>query len=85
MNALDYVALSVLAFMVALVIGVLVFLGSWPGRVAAKRKHPYTTGVAVGGWATLLLGGIFFPLVLIWAYSGSSDEVVTRLNSEDHS
>ena len=85
MTGLDYAALVIMAFMAALAIGVLVFLGGWPGRVAAKRKHPYTSGVTVGGWVSLLAGGIFFPLILVWAYTGSTDDQVAQLNNEDAS
>ncbi|WP_158506874.1 DUF3302 domain-containing protein [Ruegeria atlantica] len=40
MTALDYVALGVLVFIAAILVGVFVFLGGWPGRVAKKRRHP---------------------------------------------
>ncbi|SPJ28932.1 DUF3302 domain-containing protein [Falsiruegeria mediterranea] len=73
MTGLDYAALGMLAFMGALAIGVIVFIGGWPGRVAAKRNHPYRSAVTVGGWITLIAGGVFFPLVLIWAYAGTPD------------
>ncbi len=75
MTGLDYAALGMLAFMVALAIGAVRFVGGWPGRVATKRNHPYRSAVAVGGWITLIAGGVFFPIVLIWAYAGSPDAV----------
>ena len=73
MTSLDYVALGMLLFMAILGICVFVFLGGWPGRVAAKHNHPYLSAVTIGGWVTLIAGGIFYPLVLIWAYAGSTD------------
>ncbi|MBE1282205.1 MAG: DUF3302 domain-containing protein [Rhodobacteraceae bacterium] len=76
MTALDYAAIGMLLFMAALGIGVFVFLGGWPGRVAAKRRHPYQSAVSIGGWVTLIAGGVLFPLVLIWAYAGSTDAEV---------
>jgi len=39
-----------------------------PGVIAKKRGHPWAEAVAVGGWATLICGFVFWPLVLIWAY-----------------
>ena len=39
-----------------------------PGRIARKRGHPWAQAVTVGGWATLICGFVFWPLVLIWAY-----------------
>ena len=83
MTTLDYIAIGMILFMVGLGIGVIVFLGGWPGRVAAKRKHPYRSAVSIGGWVTLVAGGVLFPLVLIWAYAGSTDaEVVATDVSE---
>ncbi len=76
MTALDYIAIGMILFMAGLGIGVFVFLGGWPGRVAAKRQHPYRSAVSIGGWVTLIAGGVLFPLVLIWAYAGSTDAEV---------
>jgi hypothetical protein len=45
-------------------------LGSLPGKVAADRNHPYAGAIQVGGWATLFLGIVIWPLVLMWAYCG---------------
>ena len=81
MTGLDYAALGLLAFMVALGIGVFVFIGGWPGRVARSRKHPYRSAVTIGGWVTLIAGGIFFPLVLIWAYAGSPDAEMEQVQA----
>ena len=76
MSGLDYAAIAILLFMLALAVTVLWFLGGWPGRAAAARNHPYRTAVTIGGWVTLLAGGVFWPLVLIWAYAGSPDNQV---------
>lgn len=73
MSGLDYAAIAVLLFMLALAVTVFWFIGSWPGRAAAARNHPYRTAVTIGGWVTLVAGGVFWPLVLIWAYAGNRD------------
>lgn len=83
MTGLDYAGLGLLAFMAALAIGLLVFVGGWPGRVAANRDHPYKTAVTIGGWVTLIGGGVFFPLVLIWAYAGTPDAELQSVAKED--
>lgn len=83
MSGLDYAALGVLVFLAAILLGVAVFVGGWPGRIARKRKHPYTSAVSVGGWVSLIAGGVFFPLVLIWAYAGSTDAEVLKTEAED--
>ena len=76
MTTLDYIAIGMILFMVGLGIGAFVFLGGWPGRVAAERRHPYRSAVSIGGWVTLIAGGVLYPLVLIWAYAGSTDAEV---------
>ena len=81
MTALDYIAIGNILFMVGLGIGVFVFLGGWPGRVAAKRQHPYLSAVTIGGWITLIAGGVLFPVVLMWAYAGSTDAEVTAADA----
>ena len=43
-------------------------LGIMPGRIARRRNHPWAQAIAVGSWATLVFGLVFWPLVLIWAY-----------------
>ena len=45
-----------------------VALGMAPGRIARKRGHPWAQAVAIGGWATLIFGFVFWPLILIWAF-----------------
>ena len=50
MTGLDYMALGMLVFMAILAVMLFLFLGSWPGRVAAARDHPYLSAVTIGGW-----------------------------------
>jgi hypothetical protein len=67
MTALDIMALFSLAMMVVMFVGVFVFLGSLPGRIAKKRGHPNAKAVLLGGWATLILAVVGWPFVLMWA------------------
>lgn len=68
MTGLDYAAWFVLVFLAVLGIAVVFFIGSLPGSIARKRKHPYAEAISIGGWVTMLAGGILWPLVLMWAY-----------------
>jgi len=73
MTALDYAAIGVLVFTACVLVALLAVLATWPARVARARRHPYLTAVSVGSWATRVFGGVFWPLVLIWAYTGCPD------------
>jgi hypothetical protein len=68
MSFLDLFAWIVLLVLSASAIAVFVALGMLPGYIARRRNHPWAEAVAVGGWATLIFGFVFWPLVLIWAY-----------------
>jgi prepilin signal peptidase PulO-like enzyme (type II secretory pathway) len=68
MSAIDIFAWIVLLVLVATLVAIFVALGMMPGRIARKRRHPWAEAVAVGSWATLIFGFVFWPLVLIWAY-----------------
>ena len=68
MSLIDLFAWIVLIVLLATVVAVFVALGMMPGHIARKRGHPWAQAVTVGGWATLICGFVFWPLVLIWAY-----------------
>lgn len=68
MSFIDIFAWIVLLVVVVTLVAVVIALGAMPGRIARKRNHPWAQAVTVGGWATLLFGLVFWPLVLIWAY-----------------
>lgn len=76
MTSLDYMAIGMLVFMAILAVLLFLFLGGWPGRVATARRHPYLSAVTVGGWVSLIAGGVLWPLILIWAYAGTPDAEV---------
>jgi len=65
---LDFFAWIVLIVLLASTVFVIVFMAMLPGMIARKREHPWAQAVAVGGWVTLFLGFMLWPLVLIWAY-----------------
>jgi hypothetical protein len=68
MSVIDIFAWIVLIVLIATSVAIFVALGMMPGRIARKRGHPWAQAVTVGGWATLICGFVFWPLVLIWAY-----------------
>ncbi|SDR64338.1 Protein of unknown function [Rhizobiales bacterium GAS113] len=68
MSFIDIFTWIVLLVAIATLVAVFVALGMMPGRIAQKRGHPWAEAVTVGGWATLICGFVFWPLVLIWAY-----------------
>ena len=69
MGGFDFAAILILVLLCVIILGLIYFLASWPGRIAVERGHPYASAIQIGGWATLLFGGIFWPLVLMWAYA----------------
>jgi uncharacterized BrkB/YihY/UPF0761 family membrane protein len=68
MTFIDIFAWIVLLVVIATLVAVIVALGMMPGRIARRRGHPWAEAVAIGSWATLICGFVFWPLVLIWAY-----------------
>ena len=68
MSFIDVFAWIVLVVLVLTGIGIFVALGMIPGHIARKRGHPWAEAVAIGSWATLICGFVFWPLVLTWAY-----------------
>jgi uncharacterized membrane protein len=68
MSFLDLFAWIVLLILTVCSIAVVIFLAMLPGMIAKKRHHPWAEAVTVGGWVTLFLGFVLWPVVLIWAY-----------------
>ena len=68
MSFVDIFAWIVLLVLIATGVAVFVALGMMPGRIARRRGHPWAEAVTVGGWATLICGFVFWPLILVWAY-----------------
>jgi len=74
MNLIDIFTWVVLLIMVAVVVGIFIFMGLWPGIVARRRHHPQADAITIGSWVTLLFGFVLWPVVLIWAYTRPADE-----------
>lgn len=74
MSGLDIFAWIVLVVLVVTAIGVFVTLAMLPGKIAAQRQHPYDEAINVAGWLGAFLGGVFWPVALIWAFTHKSVE-----------
>lgn len=68
MAPLDIFAWVVLLVVIATLVAAFLALGMMPGRIARRRGHPWAEAVAIGSWATLVFGFMFWPLILVWAY-----------------
>ncbi len=58
----------VFILLIALVLGLFVFLAMLPGKIATSRNHPQAEAVNVAGWLGALAMGVFWPLALVWAF-----------------
>ncbi|MGY8665832.1 DUF3302 domain-containing protein [Bradyrhizobium sp. UFLA05-109] len=78
MSGYDIFAWIVLIILLAVIVLVIWLMGSLPGHVARRRRHPYAEAVSVAGWITLIFGFALWPVALIWAYV----DVPTRQTEE---
>lgn len=68
MSILDVFAWLVLVVLLLSSVVVVILLAMLPGMIARRRGHPWAVAISVGGWVTLFLGFVLWPVVLIWAY-----------------
>ena len=78
MDFLDIFALIVMAILLAVVIWLVVLLGSMPGNIAKKRGHPQAEAIQALGWIGIITLGISWFIAIVWAYTkpagkGSAD------------
>ena len=69
MDFLDIFALIVMAILLAVVIWLVVLLGSMPGNIARERGHPQTEAIQVLGWIGIITLGISWFIAIVWAYT----------------
>lgn len=72
MTVLDIFALIILLVLLAAGIGVWVWLGMMPGKIARQRNHPQADAIAVCGWWGVITLGILLPVAWVWAYTNPS-------------
>jgi hypothetical protein len=68
MDALDIFALLVIALLIAVVIWLVVLLGSMPGNIARKRNHPQAEAITALGWIGIITMGASWLVAIAWAY-----------------
>ena len=66
---LDIFAVIVLLILAIAAIVIWVVLAMLPGKIARNRNHPQADAINIGGWLGALLGGVLWPIFLIWAYT----------------
>ncbi len=70
---LDIFALIVMAVLIAAAIGLVVFLGTLPGKWAREAGHPQVDAINVLAWVGLLTGGIGWFVALVWSRYKTSE------------
>ena len=69
MSGLDIFALIVLIVLIVAAVVIWFLLAMLPGQIAKKRNHPQAEAINIGGWLGALMGGVFWPIVLVWAFT----------------
>jgi hypothetical protein len=69
MGGLDIFALVVIALLIAVVIWLVVLLGSMPGNIAKKRGHPQADAIQALGWIGIITLGAGWLVAIVWAYT----------------
>ena len=64
----DIFALVVIALLFAVVIWLVVLLGSLPGDIARKRNHPQSEAISALGWIGIITMGVGWFIGMVWAY-----------------
>ena len=78
MGVLDIFALAVIVLLVAVVIWLVVLLGSTPGNIARKRNHPQAEAINALGWIGIITLGVSWFVAIVWAYYIPPDKSETN-------
>ena len=68
MDVLDIFALIVMGILLAVVIWLVVLLGSMPGKIAKENGHPQAEAIQVLGWIGIITLGFSWFIAITWAY-----------------
>jgi len=79
MDFLDIFALIVMVILLAVVIWLVVLLGSMPGNIAKKRGHPQAEAIQALGWIGIITMGISWFIGIVWAYTNPTGKSSTDL------
>ena len=69
MSGLDIFAIIVLLILIVAAVAIWIALAMLPGKIAAKRNHPQAEAINIGGWLGAIFGGVFWPIILVWAFT----------------
>ncbi len=69
MGILDIFALIVMGILVAMIIWLVILLGSMPGKIAKAHGHPQAEAIQVLGWIGIITLGISWFIAITWAYT----------------
>lgn len=64
----DYMSFVVLGIITTVFVTFIVVIGSLPGKIALRRKHPQATAINVAAWISLLTLGALWPIAFVWAF-----------------
>ena len=54
-------------FLVVVAVAAVLFVHSFPEKIAVRRHHPYVDAVVATAWMGLLTLGLLMPLAFVWA------------------
>ncbi|TWT37313.1 Inner membrane protein YiaW [Posidoniimonas corsicana] len=83
-----YFAWFILTLLAGVAVGLIVWLGSLPGAIAARRNHPQADAINALSWFGLLLGGLGWVLAFVWALyrpaggAAADPDALSRLRGE---
>jgi predicted histidine transporter YuiF (NhaC family) len=80
---LDIFALIVIAILIAVVIWLVVLLGSLPGDIARKRNHPQSDAISALGWIGIITMGVGWLIAMVWAYYKPADHAGSGVDSNE--
>ena len=69
--ALKIFSLIVMFVVAAVLIWLVVLLGSLPGKIARERQHPQADAITALGWIGIITMGVAWLIAIVWAYSKS--------------
>lgn len=78
-DGLQIFALIILLTIALTIIGIWIFLGMLPGKIAKKRNHPQADAINVCGWWGAITMGLLMPLAFIWAYTTPVKAVIQQV------
>jgi NADH:ubiquinone oxidoreductase subunit 6 (subunit J) len=64
----DIFSLVVIVIVAAVIVWLVVIVGTLPGKIARERQHPQVEAINVLAWIGLVTLGMGWFIALVWAY-----------------